>query len=48
MRLVFLTTEPRASLFTAIREQLGLQLDARRVPVDVIVIDRRSLPPTPN
>lgn len=38
----------RASLFTAIREQLGLQLDVRRVPVDVAVIDRLSLTPTPN
>jgi len=38
----------RASLFTAIREQLGLQLDARRVPGDVIVIDRLVLTPTPN
>lgn len=38
----------RPSLFTAIREQLGLRLDARRVPVDVIVIDRLTLTPTPN
>ena len=38
----------RASLFTAIQEQLGLRLEARRVPVDVIVIDRLSLTPTPN
>lgn len=38
----------RASLFTAIREQLGLQLDARRVAVDVIVVDRLAITPTPN
>jgi uncharacterized protein (TIGR03435 family) len=38
----------RASLFTAIQEQLGLRLDARRVPIEVIVIDRLSLTPTPN
>ena len=38
----------RASLFTALREQLGLRLEARRVPVDVIVIDRLSLTPAPN
>jgi uncharacterized protein (TIGR03435 family) len=38
----------RASLFTAIQEQLGLRLEARRVPVDVIVIDRLALTPTPN
>ena len=37
----------RSSLFTAIREQLGLRLDVRRVLVDVIVIDRLSLSPTP-
>ena len=40
------TTRP--SLFTAIREQLGLRLDVRRAPVDVIVIDRLSLTPTPD
>jgi uncharacterized protein (TIGR03435 family) len=38
----------RASLFTAIREQLGLRLDARTLPVDVIVVDRLSLSPTAN
>lgn len=38
----------RSSLVTAIREQLGLRLDAGRVPVDVIVVDRLSLTPTPN
>jgi uncharacterized protein (TIGR03435 family) len=38
----------RASLFTPIQEQLGLRLDVGRVPVDVIVIDRLSLTPTPN
>jgi uncharacterized protein (TIGR03435 family) len=35
------------SLFTAVKEQLGLKLDAARGPVDVIVIDMVS-PPTPN
>jgi uncharacterized protein (TIGR03435 family) len=38
----------RASLFTAIREQLGLRLEARRAPVEVIVIDRLELTPTEN
>ena len=32
------------SLFTAIQEQLGLKLDARRAPVDVIVIDKVEHP----
>jgi uncharacterized protein (TIGR03435 family) len=35
------------SLFTAIREQLGLRLDAGRAPVDALVIDRLERP-TPN
>jgi uncharacterized protein (TIGR03435 family) len=32
------------SLFTAVQEQLGLKLEARKVPVDVLVIDRADLP----
>jgi uncharacterized protein (TIGR03435 family) len=38
----------RPSLFTALREQLGLRLDVRRVPVVVIVVDHLSLMPSPN
>jgi uncharacterized protein (TIGR03435 family) len=38
----------RPSLFTAVREQLGLRLDVRRALADVIVIDRLSLTPTPD
>ena len=38
----------RASLFTAIREQLGLRLEPRSLLVDVIVIDRLSLVPAAN
>jgi uncharacterized protein (TIGR03435 family) len=33
-----------ADLFTAIREQLGLKLDATRAPVEVIVIDSAARP----
>jgi uncharacterized protein (TIGR03435 family) len=40
--------QPLASLFTAIREQLGLRLVARRAPVDVIVIDHVESRPTEN
>ena len=38
----------RPSLFTAIREQLGFRLDARRMPTDVIVIDHVERTPTEN
>ena len=38
----------RPSLFTAVQEQLGLRLEARRGPVDVLVIDRIENTPTAN
>jgi uncharacterized protein (TIGR03435 family) len=36
----------RPSLFTAPRERLGLRLDARELPAEVIVVDRLDLTPT--
>jgi bla regulator protein blaR1 len=36
--------DPFASVFTVLPEQLGLKLDARRAPVQVLVIDRLERP----
>lgn len=35
---------PGPSIFTALQEKLGLKLEARKVPVDVIVIDHANRP----
>ena len=40
--------DDRPSLFTALREQLGLRLVARSTAVEVVVVDRLNLIPTEN
>jgi uncharacterized protein (TIGR03435 family) len=41
-------TDPGPSIFTALNEQLGLRLEARRMPVPILVVDSISQVPTDN
>jgi uncharacterized protein (TIGR03435 family) len=36
------------SVFTALKEQLGVQLESRRVPVSILIVDNISQTPTGN
>jgi uncharacterized protein (TIGR03435 family) len=39
---------PDVNVYTAVREQLGLQLEMKKTPIDVLVIDRADKVPVPN
>jgi uncharacterized protein (TIGR03435 family) len=36
------------SMFDAVQDQLGLKLDLRRQPMEILVIDKLDRTPTPN
>jgi uncharacterized protein (TIGR03435 family) len=41
-------SEPGPSLFAALSDQLGLKLQTRKVPVDVVIVDHMEKAPTEN
>jgi uncharacterized protein (TIGR03435 family) len=43
-----LITGDGASIFTLIQEQLGLKLEARKGPVEILVIDHVEMAPSQN
>jgi uncharacterized protein (TIGR03435 family) len=46
--LTWTPDETRAPLFQALKQQLGLKLEPRRLPIDVLVIDHANKTPTEN
>jgi uncharacterized protein (TIGR03435 family) len=42
------SAEVAPNLTTAIQQQLGLRLDARKIPTEVLVVDRVDATPTKN
>ncbi len=43
-----LSTDAGPSIFTALEEQLGLKLEARKIPVELLVVDHCERTPTEN